>query len=141
MLMGACKVRAMIKEHKDSNCRGLEAWTMEGNNSITATQKDVLHSNSGTSSGVTLLVVVVQLGFGLLEVHKKVRIIQIVGEHFFMRYCESQCRINCHYTALVSPFRIVSRPVTTTKFLWTGRRRHTPVEFFISAILAGKTLL
>ncbi len=60
---------------------------MEGY-SITATQKDALHGNSRTLSSITmLLVVLVQLGFGFLEVSNWVRVICIVSEHSLIRYC------------------------------------------------------
>jgi hypothetical protein len=65
MLRDACKVKTMLKEHKDLNFRRLEACTTEGN-SITATQTDALHGKSRTLSGIMLLVVLVQLSLSLV---------------------------------------------------------------------------
>jgi hypothetical protein len=44
MLTDVCKVKTMLKEHRNSNSRGLEACMAEGN-SIKANQKAVLHGN------------------------------------------------------------------------------------------------
>ncbi len=63
---GCCKVKMVLMEHKDLNCRGLEACTT-GGNSTTATRKDGIHGNSGILSSVMLSVMLVRLGFCFLK--------------------------------------------------------------------------